>query len=58
MDDYYHHRRHGINYMRLNDRTINPEGHATELFSTMATDYIRSRAGSSAFRLWYRGPAP
>ena len=48
MDDYYHHRRHGINYMRHNDAVIDPEGHATDLFSDWAADYIRSRVESSA----------
>jgi arylsulfatase A-like enzyme len=33
MDDYYNHRRHGINYMRLNNKEIDPKGHATDLFS-------------------------
>jgi len=44
MDDYYKHRRHGINYMRLNDQEIDPPGHATDLFSTWASDYLRDRA--------------
>jgi len=44
MDDYYHHRRHGINYMRLGDTEIDPEGHATDLFSQWAIDYLRGRA--------------
>ena len=43
MDDYWNHRRFGNNYMYLNDRTIDPEGHATDLFSTWSVDYIRSR---------------
>ncbi len=46
MDDYYNHRRHGFNYMRLDDREIDPEGHATDLFSQWSIDYIRQRAGS------------
>jgi len=46
MDDYYDHRRHGINYMRLNDKEIDPKGHATELFSQWAMDYITERAKS------------
>ncbi len=46
MDDYYNHRRHGINYMRLNDKEIDPKGHATELFSQWAIDYITERAKS------------
>ena len=45
MDDYYKHRRHNINYMRKGRETIDPEGHATDLFSDWAVDYIRSRKG-------------
>ena len=43
MDDYYKHRRHNINYMRLNDKTIDPPGHATNLFSDWAVEYIQGR---------------
>jgi arylsulfatase A-like enzyme len=43
MDDYYNHRRHGNNYMRLDGKTIDPEGHATDLFTQWAVDYIRNR---------------
>ena len=43
MDDYYKHRRHGINYMRLGRETIDPKGHATDLFTEWAIDYIGSR---------------
>ena len=46
MDDYYNHRRHGNNYMRLNDKEIEPKGHATDLFTQWATDYINERAKS------------
>ncbi|MHC4693256.1 MAG: sulfatase-like hydrolase/transferase [Planctomycetota bacterium] len=46
MDDYYNHRRHGINYMRLNEKEIDPKGHATDLFSQWAIDYIKNRSGS------------
>ncbi|RUL86773.1 N-acetylgalactosamine 6-sulfate sulfatase [Tautonia sociabilis] len=45
MDDYFTHRRHGINYMRLGDEEIDPEGHATDLFSEWAIDYLDSRKG-------------
>lgn len=48
MDDYYTHRRHGINYMRRNAEAIHPEGHATDLFTDWAVDYIEERAASSA----------
>jgi arylsulfatase A-like enzyme len=44
MDDYYNHRRHGFNYMWLNDKEIDPEAHATDLFTQWATDYLRERA--------------
>ena len=44
MDDYWAHRRHGINYMRLNRETIDPEGHATNLFTDWSVDYINDRA--------------
>ena len=59
MDDYYHHRRHGINYMRLHDEAIDPEGHATDLFSEWASDYIQSRTVSAApFFLYLAYNAP
>lgn len=45
MDDYRTHRRHGINYMRRNDREIDPEGHATELFTDWAIEYLKDRQG-------------
>ena len=45
MDDYYIHRRHGNNYMRKGRETIDPRGHATDLFSDWAVDFIRSRKG-------------
>jgi arylsulfatase A-like enzyme len=43
MDDYYTHLRDGKNFMRLNNQAINPEGHATDLFSQWAADYLMSR---------------
>ena len=45
MDDYYKHRRHGINYMREGEREIDPAGHATDLFTAWACDYLASRKG-------------
>ena len=45
MDDYYLHRRHDRNYMRLNDREIDPQGHATDLFTDWAIEYLASRKG-------------
>ena len=46
MDDYYKHTRHGNHYMRLNENDIRPEGHATDLFTDWASDYLRKRAVS------------
>jgi len=43
MEDYLTHRRQGHNYMRLNDREIDPKGHATDLFTQWAIDYIHQR---------------
>jgi arylsulfatase A-like enzyme len=44
MDDYWKHRRHDINYMRLNGQVIDPGGHATDLFTDWSVDYIKSQA--------------
>lgn len=44
MDSYTDHRRHGNNYLRRNAETIEPQGHATDLFSAWAADYLRDRA--------------
>ena len=44
MDDYYKHRRHGINYMRLNEEEIDPPGHATDLFTEWAIDHVTERS--------------
>lgn len=44
MDDYWAHRRHDINYMRRNDEVIDPEGHATDLFTTWSVGYIKNQA--------------
>ena len=47
MDDYYTHLRHDRNYMRRNDETIDPRGHATDLFSDWSAEFIRSRQHES-----------
>ncbi len=44
MDDYYTHLREGVNYMRMNGREISPKGHATNIFSDWAIDYISEKA--------------
>lgn len=46
MDDYWTHRRHGINYMRENEKEIDPEGHATDIFTGWAVDYIKNQKKS------------
>ena len=59
MDDYYHHRRHDRNYMRRNRTTIEPTGHATDLFSQWACDYLAQRAtASKPFFLYLAYNAP
>ena len=47
MDDYYTHLRHDINYMRHDLETIDPRGHATDLFTEWSMDFMRSQAQSS-----------
>ncbi len=47
MDDYWTHRRHGVNYMRENEKEIDPEGHATDIFTKWAIDYINIQSESS-----------
>jgi len=44
MDSYLTHLRDGQNFMRLNSTPIDPKGHATDLFTEWAADYIRARA--------------
>lgn len=58
MDDYYKHRRHNINYLSLNRRIIDPAGHATDLFTEWACDYLRSRKSEQPFFLYLAYNAP
>lgn len=51
MDDYWNHRRHGQNYMRHGHEEIAPKGHATDLFTQWAVDYIKLR--SQATQPWF-----
>jgi arylsulfatase A-like enzyme len=48
MDSYTTHLRHGANYLRRNTEVIKPEGHATDLFSDWAVEYLRERAKSNS----------
>ncbi len=44
MDDYWSHLRNGKNFLRHNRETIVAEGHATDLFTAWACDYLKTRA--------------
>jgi arylsulfatase A-like enzyme len=44
MDSYTTHLRHGQNYMRLNTEVVHPSGHATEVFTDWAIEYLQQRA--------------
>jgi arylsulfatase A-like enzyme len=46
MDSYVTHRRHGENYMRRDGEVIEPTGHATDLFTDWACDYLQSARGA------------
>jgi len=47
MDDYLTHRRGGQNFMRRNQEVIDPPGHATDLFTTWACEYLTERAATN-----------
>jgi arylsulfatase A-like enzyme len=57
MDDYYTHRRHGNNYMRRNLGEIDPKGHATDLFTEWAVEYLNERP-AAPFLLYAAYNAP
>ena len=44
MDDYHTHLRGGRNWMRLNRQEIQPQGHATDLFTKWAVDELKNMA--------------
>jgi arylsulfatase A-like enzyme len=46
MDDYFTHLRHGYNFMRINEKTVDPEGHATDIFTGWTCQYLEERAES------------
>jgi len=59
MDSYTTHRRQGNNYLRRNAEVIDPAGHATDLFTAWACDYLRGRAAAKApFFLYLAYNAP
>lgn len=53
MDDYYNHRRHGNNYMFKDRQEIDPNGHATDLFSDWATDWIGKQNKENSEQPWF-----
>ena len=59
MDDYWHHRRNGHNFLRRNQEVVDPPGHATDIFTDWACDYLdeRAKAGQPFFLyLAYNAP--
>ncbi len=59
MNNYFTHTRGGRNFMRLNRKKVDPKGHATEVFTRWAKDYIRDRAGKDRpffLNLTYNAP--
>jgi len=58
MDDYRSHRRHGINYMRDGRREIDPEGHATDLFTQWAVDVVEQHDARTPLFLYLAYNAP
>lgn len=53
MDDYWTHRRHGYNFMRRNLEVVDPQGHATDIFTDWACDYLAERAKAGGPFLLY-----
>ena len=46
MDDYWTHLRHNQNFMRRNREIVDPQGHATDIFTEWACEYLSERANS------------
>lgn len=59
MDDYRTHRRHGLNYLRDDEREIDPPGHATDLFTQWAIEELQdATARPEPFFLYLAYNAP
>ena len=59
MNDYTTHLRNGNNFMRENKKIINPVGHATDIFTQWAVDYIGTQKSSvNPFFLYLAYNAP
>ena len=44
MDDYWTHLRNGYNFLRRDQEVVNPKGHATDVFTDWACEYLEERA--------------
>jgi arylsulfatase A-like enzyme len=59
MMDYYTHEHHGLSTLRHNETPISVEGHATDLFSDWAVEYLHEQQGSDRpFFLYLAYTAP
>jgi arylsulfatase A-like enzyme len=59
MMDYYSHEHRGVSYLRYDEAPIAAEGHATDLFSEWAVDYLLQQQDSDApFFLYLAYTAP
>ena len=59
MNDYYTHLYHGEIFLRDNKKEINPEGHATELFTKWAVEYLKNKKSiENPFFLYLAYTAP
>lgn len=59
MDDYYTYLRNGKNFMRINQQEVDPKGHATEVFTSWALDYLhRQEKKKDPFFLYLAYNAP
>ncbi|MFO0869567.1 MAG: sulfatase-like hydrolase/transferase [Pirellulales bacterium] len=59
MDDYWTHLRHGHNFLRRDRQPIESAGHATDLFTDWACEYLRTRtAMQQPFFLYLAYNAP
>lgn len=59
MEDYWTHLRNAKNFMRENEKEIDPKGHATDLFTDWAVDYVHKQKKSKyPFLLYLAYNAP
>ncbi|MHB1178279.1 MAG: sulfatase family protein [Daejeonella sp.] len=59
MEDYWTHVRNGRNFMRENEKEIDPKGHATDIFTDWAVDYIgKQKKSRDPFFLYLAYNAP